>query len=149
MTTGSAQPRRGARFISSRLAVITLFALVFLYAFHFPALNTVNRSHGQCLAGTEPSGSKSAKASDAADNKKKSDPRVTVYVTSWCPACSMTIKYLKKKDIPFTVKDIEKNPDYMKEMIKKSGSYRGVPVLDIDGKTYLGFHPSIIDNLEK
>ena len=60
-------------------------------------------------------------------------------------ACSMTINYLKKKDIPFTVKDIEKNPDYMKEMIKKSGSYRGVPVLDINGKTYLGFHPSIID----
>jgi glutaredoxin 3 len=132
---------------SSRFSVLTVLVLTFLYAFHFPAFHAVNPSHGQCLAGTEPSSSKSEKPSDTA--QAKSDPRVTVYVTSWCPACTMTIGYLKKKNIPFTVKDIEKNPDYMKEMIKKSGSYRGVPVLDIDGKTYLGFHPSIIDDLEK
>ncbi len=79
--------------------------------------------------------------------KKKSDPSITVYVTSWCPACSMAINYLKKKKVPFTVKDVEKNPDYMKEMVGKVGGYRGVPVLDINGKTYLGFHPSIIDQI--
>lgn len=78
---------------------------------------------------------------------KKSDPSVTVYVTSWCPACSMAINYLKQKKVPFTVKDVEKNPDYLKEMVSKIGGYRGVPVLDINGKTYLGFHPSLVDNL--
>ena len=78
---------------------------------------------------------------------KKTDPSVTVYVTSWCPACSMAINYLKQKKVPFTVKDIEKNPDYLKEMVNKIGGYRGVPVLDINGKAYLGFHPSLIDQL--
>ena len=35
-----------------------------------------------------------------------------------------------------------------KEMIKKMGAYRGVPVLDIDGKTHLGFHPSMVEHLK-
>ena len=61
----------------------------------------------------------------------------------------MAVSYLKQKNIPFTVKDIEKNPEYLKEMVDKFGAYRGVPVLDIDGKTYLGFHPSMIDQLSE
>lgn len=100
---------------------------------------------------TRPAGAeelaKNQETSKAKTNK--SDPSITVYVTSWCPACAMAISYLKKKKIPFTVKDIEKNPDYMKEMVGKVGGYRGVPVLDINGKTYLGFHPSIVDQVAK
>jgi len=34
-------------------------------------------------------------------------------------------------------------------MVGKVGGYRGVPVLDINGKTYLGFHPSIVDQVAK
>ena len=78
---------------------------------------------------------------------QKTAHSITLYVTSWCPACSMAISYLKEKNIPFTVKDIEKNPAYLKEMLAKVGGYRGVPVVDIDGKTYLGFHPSMVDGL--
>ncbi len=79
---------------------------------------------------------------------EKTGSTVIIYVTSWCPACSMAIKYLKENKIPFTVKDVEKNPDHMKEMIKKMGSYRGVPVLDVKGKTSLGFHPSMVEHLK-
>jgi len=146
MIRGPFRSRPVAMFALSRRTVLAVFAGVFLYAFLIPAFLVVNPTMGQCLAGTETSPPRQ-EASGQADATKDADPRVTVYVTSWCPACSMTIGYLKKKNIPFTVKDIEKNPEYMKEMIKKSGSYRGVPVLDIDGKTYLGFHPSIIDGL--
>lgn len=74
---------------------------------------------------------------------------ITVYVTSWCPACRMTTDYLKEKKVPFTVKDVEKNSDYRKEMVDKVGGYRGVPVVDIDGKIILGFNPYIFDDLLK
>lgn len=83
------------------------------------------------------------------DNEKKAADKVIVYVTSWCPACSMTISYLKKKNIPFVTKDVEKNEQYMKEMVKKVGGYRGVPVLDINGRILLGFNPQVLDQLAK
>ena len=83
------------------------------------------------------------------ESAEKTGNKVIVYVTSWCPACSMTISYLKKKDIPFVAKDVEKNEQYMKEMVKKVGGYRGVPVLDINGRILLGFNPQVLDQLAK
>jgi glutaredoxin 3 len=96
-----------------------------------------------CFAETGDQGAKETASSPA----KKSEHTITLYVTSWCPACAMAINYLKQKNIPFTVKDVEKNPDYLKEMVSKIGGYRGVPVVDIDGKAYLGFHPSMVEDL--
>ena len=83
------------------------------------------------------------------DSGEKAGNKVIVYVTSWCPACSMTISYLKRKNIPFVAKDVEKNEQYMKEMVKKVGGYRGVPVLDINGRILLGFNPQVLDQLAK
>jgi glutaredoxin len=81
--------------------------------------------------------------------EEKPQNEVIVYVTSWCPACRMTTDYLKDKRIPFVVKDIEKNEQYMKEMVRKVGGYRGVPVLDINGRILLGFNPHVLDQLAK
>ncbi len=89
--------------------------------------------------------SKQKETASGKEEKPKND--VTVYVTSWCPACTMTTDYLKRKKIPFVVKDVEKNEDYMKEMVRKVGGYRGVPVLDINGRILLGFNPQVLDRL--
>lgn len=97
------------------------------------------------LAEAEPSKETEAVAKEA----KKPRNEVIVYVTSWCPACRMTTDYLKQKNIPFTVKDIEKNEKYMREMLQKVGAYRGVPVLDINGRILLGFNPQALDQLAK
>ena len=136
-----------------KISVLSVFlsAFLFFFAFHCPANWAGESAESLSLVKAESTESnkdvkQGSKSTVKAGNKK---PLVTVYVTSWCPACNMTINYLKKKKIPFTVKDIEKNPAYMREMVKKAGGYRGVPVLEINGKTYLGFHPSIIDNLDK
>jgi glutaredoxin len=59
----------------------------------------------------------------------------------------MTIDFLKKEGIPHTVKDIEKNPAFLNEMIQKAGGNRGVPVVDINGKILLGFNPNIIKEM--
>ncbi len=90
-----------------------------------------------------------SKKQEASSKADKPENEVTVYVTSWCPACRMTTDYLKKKKIPFVVKDVERNEQYMKEMVKKVGGYRGVPVLDINGRILLGFNPQVLDQLAK
>lgn len=74
---------------------------------------------------------------------------VIIYITSWCPACRMTMDYMKDKKIPFVAKDVEKNEQYMKEMVRKVGGYRGVPVLDINGRILLGFNPQVLDQLAR
>jgi glutaredoxin len=140
--------RPASRFPARTLSVAVVFALALLATHLFPGLQGIPPSSSLCMAGTETADPK-PQATGKADAAKPAGDSVTVYVTSWCPACTMTINYLKKKQVPFTVKDIEKNKDYMDEMVDKVGAYRGVPVLDINGKTYLGFHPSLIDNLGK
>jgi glutaredoxin 3 len=142
----SSRPVR--RFSAKTLSIVSVFTLTLLAAFLFAGRPGGPPAPSLCMAGTETADPKSPESGKAADVKPSGDS-VTVYVTSWCPACSMTINYLKQKQIPFTVKDIEKNKDYMDEMVKKVGGYRGVPVLEINGKTYLGFNPSLVDDLGK
>ena len=138
--------RRGGSF--RLLGILSILGLVFLYVFlanNMPdPLDSVVPGQVRC-AGADPSTKPDATSAET----KKSTNQVTVYVTSWCPACRMTTDYLKEKDIPFTVKDIEKNEAYMREMIQKVGSYRGVPVLDINGRILLGFNPQVLDQLAK
>ena len=125
----------------------TLFILgiVFLYASltgHPPGTNDI------LVPGfLHPAEAEEAEVASA--EAKKPPNQVIVYVTSWCPACRMTIDYLTKKKIPYVVKDVERNEKYMKEMVKKVGGYRGVPVLDINGRILLGFNPHVLDQLAK
>ena len=121
-----------------RLLLFTLVGLIMVLL-----VTGMNSTPGSSCFADSKGGTKDAPTPPA----KKTGHSITLYVTSWCPACSMAINYLKQKNIPFTVKDVEKNPDYLKEMVAKIGGYRGVPVVDIDGKTYLGFHPSMVDDL--
>lgn len=36
---------------------------------------------------------------------------VTVYVTSWCPYCSILLRDLRAEPIPHTIVDVENGPD--------------------------------------
>ncbi len=101
-----------------------------------------------CEAATKPT-EESAGSPGRVEAKKPRKKEVIIYVTSWCPACKMTMDYLRKKNIPFVAKDVEKNDAYMREMIEKVGSFRGVPVLDINGRIFLGFNPYVLDELTK
>jgi len=130
------------------LLVTAAAALTFVYMFCFTSLPGGATVRGLCVAGTEtdaPGENPPARTPEP----QAAEPSVTVYITTWCPACTYTINYLKKERIPFTVKDIEKNPAYMDELVRKTGAYRGVPVLEIDGRTHLGFHPSLLDDLRR
>ena len=74
------------------------------------------------------------------------DHNITIYSTTWCGFCKMAKKYLDDKGIKHTDKDIELDPAAQLELIKKlDGTFRGVPVIDIDGQIILGFDRPKID----
>ena len=130
------------------LVTMAVLALVFLFAFLTDRLpGVLDRSVSGPLPLAEAEETKKSEA--PAEKAEKPANSVIVYVTSWCPACRMTTDYLKDKKIPFVVKDVERNEQYMKEMVKKVGGYRGVPVLDINGRILLGFNPQVLDQLAK
>ena len=139
-------PQSTAKF--KLLVTMAVLALVFLLAFVADRLPGL--LDDAVTAPVPPAGAEEAKKSLASSEKaQQAGNSVIVYVTSWCPACRMTTDYLKDKKIPFVVKDVERNEQYMKEMVKKVGGYRGVPVLDINGRILLGFNPQVLDQLAK
>lgn len=79
------------------------------------------------------------------EKKPERHGQVIIYSTSWCPACRHAKAYLRKKGVDFIVKDVEKNKDNMKEMLRKSGGARGVPVIDVRGKILRGFNSRALD----
>ena len=130
------------------LAIMTVPAFVFLFMSLADRLpGALDRSISGLLPVAEADEAGNPQA--ASEKAEKAGNEVIVYVTSWCPACRMTTDYLKEKKIPFVVKDVERNEHYMKEMVKKVGGYRGVPVLDINGRILLGFNPNVLDQLAK
>jgi glutaredoxin-like YruB-family protein len=64
--------------------------------------------------------------------------RVIVYSTPTCPYCIRAKQFLKENNIAFEDIDITHNQAKADEMIQKSGQM-GVPVIDIDGNTIVGF----------
>lgn len=69
-----------------------------------------------------------------------------IYSTSWCGYCKMAKQYLDGKGITYTEKNIEEDSAAHAELMKKlNGDFRGVPVIDIDGKIILGFDRPKID----
>jgi glutaredoxin len=130
------------------LVTMAVLAFVFLFALLTDRLpGVLDGSDSGPLPLAEAEETKNSQASS--EKAEKAGDSVIVYVTSWCPACRMTTDYLKDKKVPFVVKDVERNEQYMKEMVKTVGGYRGVPVLDINGRILLGFNPQVLDQLAK
>ena len=63
---------------------------------------------------------------------------VIIYSTPTCPWCHRTKEFLKSKNIGFKDVDVSKDHAAAEEMVEKSGQL-GVPVIDIDGKIFVGF----------
>ena len=77
----------------------------------------------------------------------KSDPDVVLYMTSWCGYCRKTSQLLKSLDVDFVAKDIERDRAAALEYRRKAGGYRGIPVLDFEGKIIRGYQAEVIHKL--
>jgi glutaredoxin 3 len=73
---------------------------------------------------------------------------VTVYSADWCGFCRTTKRYLEQLNVEFEEKNVEQNPEYANEAVKKSGQM-GIPVIDIAGKVIVGFNKPEIDKALK
>ncbi|MBI4262202.1 glutaredoxin family protein [Candidatus Uhrbacteria bacterium] len=69
---------------------------------------------------------------------------VLIYTTTTCPYCKMAKNYFKEKGIAYTEKDVTNDAATQEEMIKKTGQM-AVPVIDIGGKTIVGFDREAIE----
>ena len=90
-----------------------------------------------CIAGVETFSWLSADAGAAAQ------PRVEVFVTSWCPYCQLLEQFLKSNNIPYVRQDIERNPAARRMHEQLGGG--SIPVTRVDGSTIIrGFNPPSI-----
>lgn len=69
---------------------------------------------------------------------------VTVYSAPWCAFCHYAKDYFDKLGVKYEDKDVEKDMQYAKESVEKSGQM-GIPVIDIDGEIIVGFDKPKID----
>jgi len=77
----------------------------------------------------------------------REEPRVVLYMTSWCGYCRKARRLLDKLDVPYEAKDIEASREAAREYRAKAGDYAGVPLLDIDGRIVKGYDAELIDDL--
>jgi len=69
--------------------------------------------------------------------------KVKIYTAPNCPYCKALKKFLEDNKIPFEELDVSKNPKAVTELILKSNQ-AGVPVIEINGRIIVGFHPDIL-----
>lgn len=77
---------------------------------------------------------------------KSKDIKVKVYSTLTCPWCVKAKNFLKEHNIKFEDYDVSSDEEKRKELMEKTGQM-GVPVLDINGETVIGFDVEKIKNL--
>jgi glutaredoxin len=76
-------------------------------------------------------------------------PGVVIYGASWCGPCHQAADYLKRRGVPYVLKDIEEDSGANREMqakLSKAGMRGGsIPVIDVHGKLLIGFDARSID----
>ena len=70
---------------------------------------------------------------------------IKVYSTPTCPWCVKVKEFFSKKGIDYEDLDVSSDESARKDMIEKSGQM-GVPVIDIDGQTIIGYDIAAIEN---
>lgn len=75
------------------------------------------------------------------------EPRVSVFVTSWCPYCSRLTAHLTRLGVSFREVDVERDPAGRDELSRKAPFAMGVPVLEIDGEILMGYDTETTDKL--
>jgi glutaredoxin len=78
--------------------------------------------------------------------RPRRDTPVVVYTTAWCPWCRKTLAWLDEQGVPYVNKDIERNLDWRRELIEKTGQ-AAIPVVEIDEQIIRGFDPERMEQL--
>ncbi len=69
--------------------------------------------------------------------------KITIYSTPTCTYCNMAKEFFTQNNLSYEEFNVASDLEKRKEMIEKSGQL-GVPVIDVDGKIFVGFDKSMI-----
>lgn len=72
--------------------------------------------------------------------------RVRVFTTPTCPWCTRVKKYLRQRDVAFREVDVSRDASAARDLARRTGQ-QTVPVVEIDGRTVVGFDKRKIDKL--
>jgi glutaredoxin len=89
-------------------------------------------------------------AEEAEKSGSPDEPPIAIlYGTRWCNACKVARQYLVSNRIPFTAKDIEKDPSAARELQEKASRFGipadRVPILDVRGRLLVGYDETRMD----
>ena len=68
---------------------------------------------------------------------------VELYITEWCGYCKRAVAYVKARNIPHVVYDIEKDEAARKRFLQLGGS--GVPLIMVGNRRMSGFSPELLE----
>ncbi len=71
---------------------------------------------------------------------------VVVYSAVWCGWCRKTLAWLDERGIDYENRDIDANPGYRRELVRKVGG-ASIPVVEIDGQLVRGYDPDRMGQL--
>jgi len=105
---------------------------------------------GDSCALSDPHGPPLADEPDRAGSADE-PPIAILYGTRWCKACKAARRYLSFNLIPFTAKDVEKDPSAARELQEKVSRFGiaadRVPILDVRGRLLVGFDETRMNGL--
>ena len=72
--------------------------------------------------------------------------QVLVFSTPSCPWCVRAKSYLRERRVPFRDIDVSTDQAAARDLVRRTGQM-GVPVIEIDGRSIVGFDRTQIDRL--
>jgi glutaredoxin-like YruB-family protein len=71
--------------------------------------------------------------------------RVIVFSSPTCAWCTRAKTYLSGRGVPFRDVDVSRDPAAARDLVRRTGQM-GVPVIEIDGRSIVGFDQALIDS---
>lgn len=71
---------------------------------------------------------------------------ITLYTAPWCVACTSARSWLESRGVVYTARDVDTDPVAF-QFVLGLGQGGKIPVLDVDGETFVGFAPSQYERL--
>lgn len=66
--------------------------------------------------------------------------KIIIYSADWCPYCDDVKNYLDSRDLKYEVRDIDRDPAALKEMLELNNGETYIPVTMINGQILRGFN---------